>query len=168
MRRLRLYALRCWSYTGNWSCARGMESDRGLSWEGTDDARPQAASVCSRPSVSCRVLAVWASRYVPLVLSLTAVAVSLPAVRSGFLNDDFMHRAILRGPSESLSRLDERNLAPTVGELGYALSHMFVAVHPDENLRPLLDYGALPWWTYEGFRVAFWRPVASFKYQLKN
>jgi len=167
MRRLRLYALRCWSYTENWSCARGMESDRGLSWEGTDDARPQAASVCSRPSVSCRVQRLWASRYLPLVLALTAVAVSLPAVRSGFLNDDFMHRAILRGPSESLSRLDERNLAPQQsGELGYALSHMFIAVHPDENLRPLLDYGALPWWTYEGFRVAFWRPVASFTHWL--
>jgi len=99
----------------------------------------------------------------PLVLALAAVAVSLPAVRSGFLNDDYMHRAILAGPSDAVGRLAEKGLAPErSGQFGYALSHTFVAVAPEENLRPLRDYGALPWWTYDGFRVAFWRPVASF------
>jgi hypothetical protein len=103
------------------------------------------------------------SRYAPWILALAAVAVSLPAVDSGLLNDDFMHRSILAGPSDAADRLVQRGLAPQrSGELGYALSHTFVAVHPAENLRPLRDYGALPWWTYDGFRVAFWRPVASF------
>ncbi len=74
-----------------------------------------------------------------------------------------MHRSILAGPSDVVDRLAERGLAPQQsGQLGYALSHTFVAVHPQENLQPLRDYGALPWWTYDGFRVAFWRPVASF------
>jgi len=99
----------------------------------------------------------------PLILSLVAIAVSLPALRTGFLNDDFMHRSILVGPSTVTDRLAERGLMPeNSGRLGRALSHTFVAVHPGENLQPLRDFGALPWWTYEGFRVAFWRPVASF------
>jgi hypothetical protein len=99
----------------------------------------------------------------PLAVAVAAIVVSLPALGTGFLNDDFMHRAILAGPSEAADRLAEKGLAPSQpGRLGYALSHTFVAVHPQENLRPLRDYGALPWWTYDGFRVAFWRPVASF------
>ncbi len=144
-----------------------MESDRGLSWESTDDARPRMGSARSGSSILRGAGRLAGSKYVPLVLALAAIAVSLPALNAGFLNDDFMHRAILAGPSDALDRLADRGLAPPrSGELGYALSHTFVAVSPEENLRSLKDYGALPWWTYEGFRVAFWRPVASFTHWL--
>ncbi|MBP7053066.1 MAG: hypothetical protein KBE65_18835 [Phycisphaerae bacterium] len=104
---------------------------------------------------------------VVLIVSLGAIVVSLPALKMGFLNDDFMHRSILAGPSESGDRLAQRGLMPQgSGHLGFALSHLFVAVHPDENLQPLRTYGALPWWTCDGFRVAFWRPVAAFTHWL--
>lgn len=104
---------------------------------------------------------------VVLIVSLGAVVVSLPALRTGLLNDDFIHRSILAGPSPAVDRLSERGLAPEgSGGLGHALSRLFVAVHPEENLQSLRDYGALPWWTYDGFRVAFWRPMASLTHWL--
>jgi hypothetical protein len=144
-----------------------MEPDRGLNWEGTEDARQRVEAARSRRSVFPGVGRLLGSRHVPLVLALAAMAVSLPALNAGFLNDDFMHRAILAGPSDALDRLADRGLAPQrSGELGRALSHTFIAVHPEENLRSFKDYGALPWWTYDGFRVAFWRPVASFTHWL--
>jgi hypothetical protein len=107
------------------------------------------------------------SRYVPAVLVLAAVLVSLPAIRKGRLNDDYMQQAILAGPSPFLERLDARGLAPPdSGRLGPILSDLYIAVAPDRNLEPLRAYGALPWWTYEGYRVAFFRPVAALTYWL--
>ncbi len=107
------------------------------------------------------------TEFMPLIVALAAIVVSLPAVGTGFLNDDFMHRSILAGPSVAADRLSERGLMPDgSGRLGYAMSHLFVAVHPQENLQLLKNYGALPWWTYDGFRVAFWRPMASFTHWL--
>lgn len=140
--------------------SREKSGDRGLK---TKDSGQQISVIRPLPSVlhwSCRFLQ---SPRTPLVLALMAVVVSLPALRDGFLNDDFMHRSILAGSSEDANELIERGLASRQsGQLGHALSHTFVAVHPQENLRPLRDYGALSWWTYDGYRVAFWRPVASF------
>ena len=104
---------------------------------------------------------------VVLLVSLSAVAISLPALRTGFLNDDFIHRSVLAGPCAAVDRLSERGLtSEESGRLGYVLSHLFVAVDPEENLQSLQDYGALPWWTYDGFRVAFWRPMASLTHWL--
>lgn len=106
---------------------------------------------------------VLGSRYWPAVLTLAAVVVSLPAVRTGPLTDDFVHRAILIGPSPCVDRLSEAGLAQEKsGHLLYVLQHMYITVHPQENFDSLKAYGVLPWWTYEGFRVAFWRPVAAF------
>lgn len=116
----------------------------------------------SGTSIPERVVATLEWRRWPLVLALAAVLVSLPAVTVGPLNDDFVHRAMLVGPSESTQRLSEVGLAPAgSGRLGPTLSDLFIAVHPQKNLRSLADYGALPWWTYEEHQVAFWRPLAS-------
>lgn len=138
---------------------REESEDRGLKTEDRGDKTSGIRPLSAGSYWSCRLLQ---SPRMPLVLALMAVVVSLPALRDGFLNDDFMHRSILAGPSDGVNRLAERGLAPQrSGRLGHALSHTFIAVHPQENLRPLKDYGALPWWTYDGFRVAFLRPLAS-------
>lgn len=127
-----------------------------LSWIGTTWA---AVMTCA-----FRVLG-W--RYLPLVLVIGAIGVSLPAVGTGLLNDDYMHRSILMGPSPFTERLAERKLALNgSGDLGSVLSDLYVAVAPEGSLKALKAYGALPWWTYEGFRVAFWRPVAALTYWL--
>jgi len=92
---------------------------------------------------------------------------SLPALKEGFLTDDFMQRAVLVGPSPMTDRLAEVGLAPEgSGRLGRVLADLYVATSPEQNLEPLKTYGALPWWTCENYRVAFWRPLASFTYWL--
>ncbi|MGE5293662.1 MAG: hypothetical protein ACM3VT_02415 [Solirubrobacterales bacterium] len=140
--------------------SREKLEERGLK---TGDRGQDASVFRPRSSVLHWFRRLLQSPSTPWVLSLIAVLVSLPALDDGFLNDDFMHYSILAGPSDAVNRLAERGLAPQrSGQLGYALSHTFVAVQPQENLQPLRNYGALPWWTYDGFRVAFWRPVASF------
>jgi hypothetical protein len=98
----------------------------------------------------------------PIVLTLAAVVVSLPALKGGLLNDDYCQRALLVGPSPFLDRLSNVGLMPDgSGSLSTALADQFVAVDPEGNLKKLKAYGALPWWTCDDLRVAFWRPVAS-------
>jgi hypothetical protein len=107
------------------------------------------------------------SRRWPFILVLLAILASLPAVRVSPLNDDLIHRATLVGPSPSTQPLSQVGLMPPgSGRLGTAVSDLFIAVHPEKNLKHLRAYGALPWWTCEDYRVAFWRPVASFTHWL--
>jgi hypothetical protein len=109
-----------------------------------------------------RITPILASRYLPLALALGAIVVSLPALGTGLLTDDYMHHALLTGDSPALEKLAEAGLAPEgSGRLRTALSDLFVVVDPDKNLQRFRDYGALPWWTADDYRVAHWRPVAS-------
>jgi hypothetical protein len=118
-------------------------------------------------TVSSRILSILGRRWWPVALTVLAIAVSLPALQAGLLNDDYCHRSALLGPSEFLDRLGPAGLAPGgSGRLGTALSEQFVAVAPNANLRRLKAYGALPWWTCDDLRVAFWRPVSSFTHWL--
>lgn len=98
---------------------------------------------------------------------MAAILVSLPAIGVLPLNDDLVHRAVLLGPCSSTQRLFQAGLVPPgSGRPGSVLSDLFVAVRPGQNLERLRAYGALPWWTCENYRVAFWRPVASFTHWL--
>jgi len=118
-------------------------------------------------AISERIITRLSSRHWPLVLALIGFAVSLPAIWVAPLNDDLVHRAMLIGSSPFTQQLSQQGLAPAgSGRLGATLSDLFIAVHPQKNLRSLTEYGALPWWTYEGHRVAFWRPAASFTHWL--
>ena len=106
-------------------------------------------------------------RYWPCVLVLAALVVSLPAIRTGPLNDDFVHGAALIGPSSYTDRLAEAGLPQAgSGELPDVLFNTYIAVHPEHNLVDLKRYGALPWWAYDGLRVAFWRPLAALTHWL--
>jgi hypothetical protein len=96
-------------------------------------------------------------------MALTALVVSLPALRSDLLNDDYYQHALFAGSSESLDRLARAGLMPDgAGRLSTALSHQFATVDPERNLQQLKAYGTLPWWTSDNLRVAFWRPLTSF------
>lgn len=108
-------------------------------------------------------------RWWPLVLALSAVVVSLPALQTGLLNDDYYQHALFAGPSESRDRLSRAGLLPDgAGRLSAALSHQFVTVDPQGNLQQWKAYGTLPWWTSDNLRVAFWRPVTSFTHWLDH
>lgn len=109
------------------------------------------------------------SRYLPAVLVVAAILASLPAVGRGLLNDDYMQRAVAVGSSPFVERLAAKGLAPGRSTaLAPVLTDLYVAVDPERNLEALRTYGALPWWTYEGYRVAFFRPVAALTHWLDH
>ena len=120
-----------------------------------------------RAVVLRRVVPFLESQHLPWFLAATAILISLPALGTGLLTDDYMHRAMLTGDSEAVQQLSQVRLGfEGSGELGPVLSDLFVAVDSDKNLSRFRSYGNLPWWTYEGFRVAHWRPVASLTHWL--
>jgi len=92
---------------------------------------------------------------------------TLPALRMGLLNDDWHHWGVLAGTSRLGQDLSRLGIAPEdSGRLSTALSEQFAPVDPQRNLSELKNYGALPWWTYDGLRVCFWRPLSSFTHWL--
>lgn len=110
---------------------------------------------------------ILASRRLPYFLAAAAILISLPAIGTGLLTDDYMHRAMLAGDSQAVQQLSQVGLAPEdSGRLGPALSDLFVVVDPAKNLDRFRTYGNLPWWTSDGYRVAHWRPAASLTHWL--
>lgn len=144
-----------------------MERRRGSGQESRVHVAAQSRiGAAGTTALACAARAL-ASRRLPAVLVIAAIAFSLPAVGRGLLNDDYMQHAMLAGPSPYVDRLAEKGLAPDgSGSLGPILSDLFVAVAAGENLDALKVYGAVPWWTYEGYRVAFWRPAAALSHWL--
>lgn len=118
-------------------------------------------------TVQHRVVPILASQRLPYLLAATAILISLPALGTGLLTDDYMHQAMLTGDSQAVQQLAEVGLAPEgSGRLGAVLSNLFVVVDPDKNLDRFRAYGNLPWWTSDVYRVAHWRPVASLTHWL--
>ena len=112
----------------------------------------------SAPSLSARfATAVRISTghrwFLPTLTGL-AIALVLPSARIGLCCDDFVLLGILSGSSPLRDlypwRLDVFN---------------FFDGRPERMFR-LLDLGLLPWWTFPGARVAFWRPVSALTHWL--
>jgi len=96
-----------------------------------------------------------------------AVVATLPALTTGLLNDDLAHWSVLASPSQADGRLSEHGIgSENAGQLPAAVSEQFAPMDPRRNLSKLREYGAIPWWTYEGLWVRFWRPLASFTHWL--
>lgn len=103
-------------------------------------------------SVTRRTLRDWL--LTPRVAVLAALVLSLPALRAGWVADDYWHRSMLlhdggvpmmHGGPLSLFTFASGNAA-------------------DEALG--LESGMFPWWTTPGFRMAFFRPIASLTHAL--
>lgn len=77
------------------------------------------------------------------ILGLGAL-VFLPALRTPFFLDDYLHRAMMSGTFP--------------GRHGPFELYDFVT---DENRAEMLARGVLPWWTDPGIRIRFLRPLAS-------
>ncbi len=90
----------------------------------------------------------WLERLSPAARTGLLVAagalVFLPALTTGFLLDDFLHAAMLRGGFPvPRSPLD------------------LYAFVDDSDRAALLQHGLLPWWTHEGLTIRFFRPLSS-------
>ena len=83
------------------------------------------------------------------------IVLSLPALRVGFVADDYYHRAILEGRG-ALSAVDE------------PLWDLFVFVPGDARAELLRDVGIVPWWGHPDLHLAFMRPLTSATHIIDN
>jgi len=90
-----------------------------------------------------------AHRQLPLLAAGLAAVLTLPAWWQGWQTDDYIHQFILRG-------------APGVPEMRTGPLQLFAPLRGDPaQLTPLIERGALPWWTDPHLRIAFARPLAG-------
>jgi len=93
--------------------------------------------------------------FLPIVTAV-ALGLALPSVRAGLCCDDYVVLGILSASGTMRdgypSRLDIFN---------------FFDGTPERTGR-LLDMGLLPWWTFPGVRVAFWRPLSALTHWLDS
>ena len=98
---------------------------------------------------------VLSSRWLPLGLGLMAVLISLPALGTGWIMDDWFHRNHLQTPGQ-------------VGlhGLGEALDGMFTMFSPGPRHQALQEQGVLPWWACDRLRIDVWRPLTTLTHWL--
>ena len=93
-------------------------------------------------------------RYFPGLVVIVALLLTLPALWCGRQIDDHFHRFVLLG-------------SPGIPALHAAPTDLFALIDGDpERNHQLMDIGLMPWWTYEGLRIAFWRPLSALTHWL--
>ncbi|MBP1691972.1 MAG: hypothetical protein H6Q32_1324 [Bacteroidetes bacterium] len=94
------------------------------------------------------------SRYLPLYLAIAGIALTLPALWSGWQQDDLIHRYYLLGNPDPQGEI----VAPL---------DMFKFLDGDSaNTTRMMNLGVLPWWTDPHIRLAFWRPLSALTHWL--
>jgi hypothetical protein len=95
-----------------------------------------------------------ASRSLPLVAGIIAVALASPSLTTGWQQDDLVHRYFLLGnPGPDGARLSPLDLFE------------FIDGTP-ERTRALIDAGVIPWWTLPTLKISFWRPLSALSHWL--
>jgi hypothetical protein len=95
----------------------------------------------------------WRARFIPLTITLLALALYFPALGAGFFEDDWVGMAALEGYEISNAR---------------PLDLYLLSSGRPEDVSRLIHEGALPWWTQPNFRFALWRPIASASFLLDH
>lgn len=91
----------------------------------------------------------------PYWVLLITMVLTMPALFSGWLGDDYIHYALLN-PDLNLPKPND-----------WSLFGLFSWLDAEpERTRTLMDMGVIPWWTYEGFKYQFWRPLAELSHWL--
>ncbi len=95
-----------------------------------------------------RIRTCLAHRRQPVIVIALAVLLVLPALGSSLVADDYIHRIRL-SPTLTFPGFDDPPL------------DLFVFGSGDpEQRRQLMEEGGFAWWTAEGFKMAFWRPLS--------
>ncbi|MDH4238682.1 MAG: hypothetical protein OEW48_03880, partial [Phycisphaerae bacterium] len=88
-------------------------------------------------------------RHFPFIAAGLAIFFTLPSLKAGWLVDDYHHKLLMSG------------YEGVVKFLGSPLDMFnFLDGDPERAARGI-DYGILPWWTYDKVKGAFLRPLAS-------
>src|SRR5919198_3083076 len=116
------------------------------------DFEELARSLAKRIAAALRV-AVTHRVFLPALIGLT-VALLIGSIWAGLLLDDYVLLAILSG-SDPVSHLYPSRLD---------IFNFFDGT--PERMSRMLDLGLLPWWSFPGTRLAFWRPVSALTHWL--
>jgi len=93
-------------------------------------------------------------RRLPFLIAILAILLTLPSLKAGWLVDDYHHKLLMSDYEGIVKFLD----SPL---------DMFNFLDGDpEHVAERIDYGILPWWTYDKIKAAFWRPLASLTHWL--
>lgn len=84
----------------------------------------------------------------PWLAAAAMLVVCLPALRVGWVADDYFHRAILHGKG-AFAAMDD------------PLRDLFVFVPDDARADILRDVGVVPWWGHPDLSLGFLRPVTA-------
>lgn len=100
-------------------------------------------------ALSHKLIRLLGHRRLPAAVIALSTALVLPSLGAGLISDDFIHRF----------RVHADEVFP-----GFPLKPLDLFVFSSGNpaqRRLLMDEGVFSWWTAEGFKLAFWRPIAS-------
>lgn len=92
----------------------------------------------------------------PVILIATLIA-CIPALFSGYLGDDYIHHALL-SPEIAIPKANDWSLFGLFS---------WIDAEPVRN-KVLMDLGVIPWWTDEGMRYQFWRPVSEISHWIDH
>jgi hypothetical protein len=103
------------------------------------------------------------SKHLPLVFTIAAIVMMLPALKTGLVMDDLVQRIPQLKPSEIPPGLYQTGTVPdNTGELSTVLSETF-GFSRDKTLREMTrNYGIMPWWLSNEAKLALWRPFTAF------
>ncbi|MGH7991941.1 MAG: hypothetical protein ACREDQ_00365 [Limisphaerales bacterium] len=105
-------------------------------------------------------------RYLPVILAIVAILMMLPALKTGLFADDLMQRAVELRPSQLPARMDQTGNPADSGSFSAVLFDLFGFDRNPQDLALAKNYGTLPWWTPDGFKLSLCRPVAAFTHWL--
>ena len=105
-------------------------------------------------------------RYLPVFLAIGAIAVMLPALKTGLVADDLMQRSVELRPSQLPARMHETGNPADSGSLSTVLFDLFGLNRNPQSMALMKNYGTLPWWTPDGLKLSLCRPVAAFTHWL--
>ncbi len=109
-------------------------------------------SVLSR--IKSHISAGLTSRYLQVYLAILAVLFTLPSLKVGLVLDDYWHAVYMKK-------------LPGVIPIQDSTLDMFRFIDGDpQRIAEVIDYGFLPWWTYEKIKGAFWRPLTCMTHWL--
>ncbi len=94
------------------------------------------------------------SRFFPYAIAILAILLTLSSLKAGLYIDDYHHKLLMDGSDSPIRLLD----SPID-------MFKFFDGDPDRTAE-IMDCGFFPWWTYEGIKGAFWRPLASITHWL--
>jgi hypothetical protein len=107
------------------------------------------------------------SRYLPWMVSIIAVVVMLPAVKTGLVMDDLGQRFPQLPPAQIPAGLFRTGYVPdNSGRLFTVMSDLFGFPRDRNHWKMAKNYGILPWWLSDDTQCSLWRPLTSVSHWL--